>query len=163
MTVRGSVGASPSRSLYGDSTVESVCSLWAIAELSELARLARTACGIYAPGFLGASPGMTMIGGRTGVNDGCACGIATMCSLIDLGEHFRLKVDSPYSEREGEAPTEPRTVAPVHRCRMGVADRANRDGDRPVPRERLPGSACPGSLASCPLRSRQHHADTRPA
>ncbi len=66
MTVRGSVGASPSRSLYGESTVVSVCSLWAIAELSELARLARTACGIYTPGFLGSSPGMTMSPGPTG-------------------------------------------------------------------------------------------------
>ena len=48
----------------------------------------------------------------------------------------------------------------VHRCRMGVADRANRGGDRPAPREGLPGSAHLGSRASCLLRARQHHADT---
>ena len=73
-----------------------------------------------------------MIGGWDSVNHGCACEIATMLSLIELGERLHLTVDSPYPEREGEAPTEPRTVVLVHRCRMGVADRANRDGDRPA-------------------------------
>ena len=86
-----------------------------------------------------------------------------MRSLIEPGERFHLKIDSLYPEREGEAPTEPRTVVLVHRCRMGVADRANRDGDRPAPRERLPGIACLGARAPCLLRARQHYADTQPA
>ncbi len=101
-----------------------------------------------------------MIGGWDGVNHGCTRGIASMRSLIELGEHFRLMVDSPYPEQQGEAPTEPRTLVLVHRCRMGVADRASRNGDRPAPRD-LPGIACLGPRASCPLRARQHHADTK--
>ena len=74
-----------------------------------------------------------MIGGWAGVNHGRTCGIAGVRSLIELGERFHLSVDSPLTERQDEAPTEPRTAVLLHRRRMGVADRANRDGDRPTP------------------------------
>ena len=96
-----------------------------------------------------------MMGGSAGVNHGCACGIATMHSLIELVDYYHLTIESPYSERGGEAPTEPRTAVLVPRRRMGVADRANRDGVRPA--------ACLGSRASCPLRARQPHAVGKPA
>ncbi len=105
-----------------------------------------------------------MIGGSAGVNHGCGCGIAMMRSLIDMGEHFRLMVDSPYPEQQGEAPTEPRTLVLVHRCRMGVADRASRNGDRPAPaapaRDRRPGSA---SIlpAPCAPTPRRHQASVK--
>ena len=92
------------------------------------------------PRVLGSSPRMTMIGGWAGVNHGRSCGIATMPSLIELGERFHLTVDSLYPEREGEAPTEPRTVILVHHHRVGVAHRAKRDDDRPTPRDLGPGS-----------------------